>query len=177
MARNWGISALKLFSLTTGMLSLLLIQLFYFDYSHADSNLSQVWISGNYENIAFLLVIMSLTVLVYLLLISNQIAARDREFFIRKLYGARSIEIVAVLMVETFLFLLVSFLLSLSLIDQLSPLFNKFTGRQVNISDNQNDIGLVTGVFLFIVPAFLVMLLPAVRCAKWRAVDFLKKLN
>jgi len=177
MAKNWGISALKLFSLTTGMLSLLLIQLFYFDYSHADNNLSHIWTSGNYESIGLLLVILFITVYVYLLLISNQIAARAREFFIRKLYGATVLEIIGVLMVEAFLFLLVSFLLSLSLIDQLSPLFNRFTGRQVNISNNQNDIGLVAGAFLFLVPAFLMMLLPAMKCARWRAVEFLKKLG
>ncbi|MDZ7606080.1 MAG: FtsX-like permease family protein [Cyclobacteriaceae bacterium] len=177
MAKNWGISALKLFSLTTGMLSLLLIQLFYFDYSESENNLYHVWTHGNFESIALLMVILSITVFVYLVLISNQIASRAREFFIRKLYGAGSFEIVAVLLVEAFLFLLVSFILSLALIDQLSPLFNRFTGRQVNISNNQNDIGLVTGAFLFIVPAFLMMLLPAMRCAGWRAVEFLKKLS
>jgi hypothetical protein len=177
MAKNWGISALKLFSLTTGMLSLLLIQLFYFDYNQIESNLYRVWRQGNFESIALLLVILSITVFVYLLLISNQIAARSREFFIRKLYGASGFEIIAVLLVEAFLFLLVSFLLSLALIDQLSPLFNRFTGRHISISNNQNDIGLVTGAFLFIVPAFLMMLLPAMRCAGWRAVEFLKKLG
>ncbi len=176
MMKNWGISALKLFSLTTGMLSLLLIQLFYFDYSLAEDNL-MVWTGDNYESLALLLVILLIMVFVYLVLISNQITARTREFFIRKLYGASALEIVAVLMVEAFLFLLVSFLLSLSLIDQLSPLLNKFTGRRVSFSANQGDIGLVTGVFLFIVPAFLMMLLPAMKCAGWRAVEFLKKLG
>jgi cell division protein FtsX len=177
MAKNWGISALKLFSLTTGMLSLLLIQLFYFDNNQIEDNLYRAWTQGNFESIALLLVILSITVLVYLLLISNQITSRAREFFIRKLYGASAFEIIAVLLVEAFLFLLVSFLLSLTLIDQLSPMFNRFTGRSVSISNNQNDIGLVTGVFLFIVPAFLMMLLPAMRCAGWRAVEFLKKLD
>lgn len=175
--KNWGISALKLFSLTTGMVSLLLIRLFYADNSATGNSLPTVLTDDNYESIALLLVILVIMVGVYWLLIRQQIAARTREFFIRKLYGAGPLEIAGVLMLEAFLFLLAAFLLSLSLIDQLSPLFNRFTGHQVNFSANESDISIVTWSFLLIVPAFLIMLLPSLRCAGWRAVEFLKKLG
>ena len=177
MAKNWGVSALKLFSLTTGILSLLLLWLFYFDYGQKAERSGHLLAYTSFESMSLLVAILLVTVFAYLYIICNQITARTKEFFIRKLYGANTIEIVGIVMAEAFLFLLVAFALSLSLIDQLTPLFNRITGRQVSISNNYNDIGAVTGAFLFIVPAFLIMLLPALRCAKLRAVEFLKKLS
>ncbi len=175
--KNRVLSAMKLFSLTTGTLAFMLVWLFYIDYDINGKEPCPFLLPCSPEGLVLLFAVLFIMVGVYLLLICNQIAMRTKEFFFRKYYGAATSEIVTLILTEAVLFLTVAFLLSLILIDQLAPFFNTLTARQVSVTGGSDKISLIVGAFIFMIPGFIIMLLPAVRCARYTAAELLRKMR
>jgi ABC-type antimicrobial peptide transport system permease subunit len=173
---KWWLSLIKLTSLTIGVISFLLVWLFYID---------QQWMAGtgvgmgqtySTENLLILASIMIITITVYLLIMKSQLSLRYKELFIRKLYGEHKSGVIYIVLIETIIFVFISFVVALVMIDQLAPVFNSFTGRQITVRqfDSLYGFWLLVGFFLFL--AIITGLFPALRCAKKRAVDLLRML-
>lgn len=173
---KWWLSLIKLCSLTMGMLSFLLVWLFYVDHQQIQNRKSTLLNSCTTENLLILGSIIIITVTVYLLIQKSQMTFRFKEFFIRKLYGESGIGISYILLFETMVYILSSFLISLVLVDQVAPIFNVLTEKNVNTRHLGSENMIMMLLTIFIIIGMLLGLLPAISCSKKRAVDLLKKL-
>lgn len=170
---KWWMSLIKLFSLTIGMISFLLVWLFYIDY---DQNISIIE-ACTLESMLILGSIVLVTVAVYFLIMNSQMEIRYKEFFIRKLYGESDAGIFYILFAEITIFILLSFVLALVLIDQIAPVFNKLTERNINTRALGSENGFIFLLSFFIALGIIICTVPAIKCTGKRAVDLLKKLN
>lgn len=177
MLAKWWFSLIKIFSLTSGILSFLLVWLFYLDQQYFLSDKSKFLISCSADNLLLLGGILFITTVIYFLVMKSQMSFRQKELFFRKLYGASNMGIIIILMIETSIFILVAFVFSLVLIDQITPFFNEITDKNVNFRDmaTVSDIIMIT-IFLLLLE-IVVGILPSFWYARNRAVDILKKLN
>ena len=173
---KWWLSLIKLGSLTMGMISFLLVWLFYIDHQQMESRKSALLNSCTAENLLILGSIIIVTITVYLLIQKSQMSFRFKEFFIRKLYGETGVGISYILLLETTVYILSSFLISLVLVDQVAPLFNMLTEKNVNTRQLGSENMFMTLLSFFIIIGLLIGLLPAISCSRKRAVDLLKKL-
>ena len=173
---KWWLSLIKLCSLTMGMISFLLVWLFYVDRQQLQERKFSFIDTCTLENLLILGSIIIITILVYYLIMKSQMTFRYKEFFIRKLYGESGIGIFYILLVETIVFIFSAFMLSLVLVDQAAPVFNLITEKSVNTRHlgSENMILALFTFFLFI--GFIIGLLPALTCSRRNAVDLLKKL-
>ena len=86
---------------------------------------------------------------------------RAREVGVRKVFGARKMQLIRQFLGESFSLCLLSYLVAMLLTEILLPFFNDFTGKElsVNYSDPQFLIGmlaiiLISGVFSGAYPFF-----------------------
>lgn len=159
-----------------GILSFLLVWLFYIDHQNAIGDRVSFVNSYNTENILILGTIIIITITIYFLIMKSQMVFRYREFFIRKLYGAGWLGIISILLAETAIFIIGSFTLSLVLIDQVAPFFNFITDREINTRQIGSETGFLVLLGFFLLLGFIVGLFPAIKCAGKNAVDLMKKL-
>lgn len=177
MLAKWWLSLIKIFSLTLGIISFLLVWLFYIDHQNLISEKRQILESCTLENALLLGFILLVTVAIYFLVMKSQISVRYKELFFRKLYGETHTGIIIILMIETSFFILISFVLSLVFIDQIAPLFNLITEKNVSLRGLRSIIDIVMIACFLSVFGFMVGILPSFWYAKNRAVDILKKLD
>ncbi|MCG8309293.1 MAG: hypothetical protein MI975_18005 [Cytophagales bacterium] len=176
MITKWWLSLVKIFSLTTGILSFLLIWLFYIDHEFLCNGRFAVLKSCSLENVLLLGFIIIVTMFIYFLVLQSQIPFRYKELFLKKYYGETSKGILKIWLVETIIFIIVSLVLSLVLIDQVAPFFNSVTNREVNIQHNAGQISFIILTGLLSLFGMLVGVLPSLFYIRKRAVDILKKL-
>ena len=160
-----------------GMLSFLLVWLFYIDHRKVQNKNLSVLDSCTSENLLILGSIILVTITVYFLIMNSQMTFRYKEFFVRKLYGESGMGIFYILFLEITIFILVSFIISLVLIDQVAPLFNLITDRNVNARALGPENGFLLLLSFFMIIGIIIGVLPARRCSRTRAVDILKKLT
>jgi hypothetical protein len=177
MISNWWLSLIKIFSLTSGILSFLLVWLFYLDQQYFFGAKNQLMVSCTPDNLFLLGGILLITTVIYFLVMKSQMSFRRKELFFRKLYGESNLGIFVILMIETSIFILISFVFSLVLIDQITPFFNEITNKNVNFRDlaTISDFIMITCFLLLL--GFVVGLLPSLWYARNRALDVLKKLQ
>lgn len=177
MLAKWWLSLMKVFSLTSGILSFLLVWLFYMDQQYFFSNKSQLADSCTADNLFLLGGILFITTVIYFLVMKSQMSFRQKELFFRKFYGESDMGIIIILMIETSIFILIAFLFSLVLIDQITPLFNEITDKNVDFRDTAKitDFIMITGFLLLL--GIVVGILPSYWYARNRAVDILKKIQ
>jgi putative ABC transport system permease protein len=173
---KWWLSLTKLISLTMGILSFLLVWLFYIDHQNAFGDRVSFAHSCNTENVLILGSIIMITITIYFLIMKSQMTFRYREFFIRKLYGESWMGIISILLVETAIFIVSSFTLSLVLIDQVAPFFNLITDREIDTTHIGSETGFLVLLGFFLMLGFITGLVPAIICAQKNAVDLMKKL-
>jgi hypothetical protein len=160
-----------------GMLSFLLVWLFYIDHKNVQNKSISILNSCTSENLIILGSIILVTITVYFLIMNSQMTLRYKEFFIRKLYGESGIGIFYILFLEITIFIVVSFIFSLVLIDQVAPLFNLLTDRNVNTRALGSENGFILLLSFFMIIGIILGVLPAMKCSRIRAVDILKKLT
>lgn len=176
MLSKWWVSLIKVFSLTTGIMSFLLVWLFYIDHNFLLNESKSFYETCSSENILILGFILLLTSIIYFLIMRSQVQLRHKELFFRKFYGESQQGIIIILLIETSVFILIAFVFSLVLIDQVAPVFNLITEKSINLQENNSLFNLVL-IFIFLsVLGFMVGILPSLWYAKNRAVDILKKL-
>ncbi len=176
MIAKWWLSLIKIFSLTTGILSFLLVWLFYLDHRNFMSDRTNIFQSCTIENVLLLGFILLVTSLIYFLIMKSQISFRNKELFFRKFYGETSKGIASMLMIETSIFILLSFMFSLILIDQVAPLLNLITEKNIDLQHVDGPLSLLMILCFLIILGFIVGILPSTWYARYRAVDILKKL-
>lgn len=176
LMEKWWLSLVKLISLTMGILSFLLVWLFYIDHQNIIGDRIAFLNSCNTENILILGSIMIITMAIYFLIMKSQMTFRYKEFFIRKLYGESWFGIISILLAETAIFILGSFTLSLVLIDQVAPFFNFITEKEINTRQIGAETGFPVLLVFFLLLGFIIGLFPSIICAGKNAVDLLKKL-
>ncbi len=171
---NWWLSIIKIFSLTTGIISFMLIWLFYSDRTNLVGERPGFVQSCTWEMILIIVFILLLTSVIYFLVMKSQISIRQKELFWRRYYGETSNGIIGMVMLETAIFIIISFLLSLVLVDQVAPLFNMITAKNISLRHPGSvfNIAMIT-LFLFVV-GFACGILPAIWYARNRAIDILK---
>lgn len=174
---KWWLSLIKMFSLTSGITSFLLVWLFYFD-QHLFLRTDQL---GNkfssLDNVLLLTFIILVTTIIYFLVVRSQISFRHTELFVRKLYGESSSGIVVILIFEMSIFILISFLLSLILIDQISPFFNAFTNKNVHVESRMNIFNFILISCFMLTLGIVIGIFPSIWYARKRALDIQKKLQ
>ena len=175
MINRWWLSLIKIFSLTTGIVSFLLVWLFYVDSQFLTSE-KELTRTCTLDNAAILSFILIVTTLIYFLVMRSQITFRQKELFFRKFYGETNKGIFIILMIETSIFILISFVLSLVLIDQIAPLFNLITSKNINLQQASNPVAYLMILCFLILLGFVIGILPSVWYTRNRAVDILKKL-
>jgi len=176
MRSKWWLSIIKVFSLTSGIISFVLIWLYYIDrsgYLLEGHGLNRFY---SLDNILILGFIILFTSFVYFLVMKSQIAIRQKELFWRKYYGETNKGIIRILMLETLIFILIAFVLSLVLIDQIAPVFNMITSKNIDLRSLGSTSDLVLTLLFLSILGFAVGLLPSIWYAKNRAIDILKKL-
>ncbi len=176
LVNKWWLSLIKLCSLTMGMISFLLVWLFYMDHQIIIGDKISFIDSCTTENGLILGAIILITVFIYFLIMKSQITFRYKEFFLRKLYGESIYGIFYILLIETTIFILCAFVFSLVLVDQIAPFFNLITEKSINTRQMNSDNGMLVLLSLFVLIGFVIGLFPAINCAGKRAVDLLKKL-
>ena len=176
MVSKWWLSLIKIFSLTTGILSFLLIWLFYIDYHYFFDEQSAFFKSCSMENAVILGFIVSGTAIIYFLIMKSQRHLRNKELFLKKYYGETRKGVIIMLMIETSIFIIISFLLSLALIDQVTPMLNHITEKDVSL--HQADLLLSFLIMIIFLGALglIVGIFPSLWYSKSRAIDFLKEL-
>ncbi len=174
---KWWLSLIKLFSLTSGITSFLLVWLFYFDHQFFFGNGNQAIKSNGLENVLLLAFIFFVTILIYFLVMKSQISFRHKELFIRKFYGESSNGIVAILIIETSIFILIAFMLSLILIDQIAPFFNAYTRKNVTFKSLERIFDMIMITCFLLLMGIIGVILPSIWYARIRAIDILKKLQ
>jgi len=170
MRSNWWLSLIKLFSLTTGILSFLIIWLFYIDQEY------MVFKSCSVENAVIMGCIVLGTAIIYFMIMKSQWQLRNKELFLRKYYGETQNGVIFMLMVETSIFIIISFFLSLVLLDQLTPLLNHITDKNVSLRQIDQLLSFIIIIVFLGVLAVIVGLFPSLWYAKSKAVDILKGL-
>ena len=177
MLSRWWLSLIKIFALTSGILSFLLVWLFYVDQHYFYNDSSQFLKSCSAENALILGFILLVTSIIYFLIMKSQIQLRHKELFLKKFFGESIPGIISILLIETSIFILIAFVLSLVFIDQVAPAFNVITAKSINL---QQGFGVISFVMIFCflsVLGFIVGILPSFWYARNRAVDILKKLT
>lgn len=176
MKAKWWLSLLKIFSLTSGILSFLLVWLFYIDHEVLASGRLAIVKSYSIENVLLLGFIITGTLIIYFLVMKSQIPYRYKELFLKKYYGESSKGIMNIWLIETLIFLIISLVISLVLIDQVAPIFNFMTKKEVDVESIAGSVSffiLFSFISLF---AVIVGFLPSLFHIRKRAVDILKKL-
>ena len=176
MVNRWWLSLIKVFSLTSGILSLLLIWFFYVDNNYFGNRSFNQLNACSIDTLLLLGSVLFTMMLIYFLIIRSQISFRYKEFFIRRYYGESSKGIIFIMMSETIIFISLSFMISLVLMDQVTPFFNLMTNKSIDLQAffYFTDIMIIVS---FLSALFIVLgLLPALWNARKEAVDFLQKL-
>lgn len=177
MLSKWWVSLIKLFSLTSGILSFLLVWLFYIDHQLFLEGQESFWKSCSADNVGILGLILLITSVIYFMIMKSQIQLRYTELFFKKYYGETQWGIIGILLIETSIFILFSFLLSLVLIDQIAPVFNLITAKNIDLQQQIQVINLLM-IFCFLsLLGFVVGILPSLWYAKKSAVHILRKLR
>jgi hypothetical protein len=174
---KWWLSLIKLTSLTLGIISFLLVWLFYIDHQVPENSRLAFFQSCSAENMLILTSILLITTVTYIFIMKSQMTLRYKEFFIRRYYGENGPGIVFILLFETFVFIVMALLISLVLIDQVTPFFNWLTQKDVDARQTGAYSGFLPVVGFLTILGFVAGLLPAMICARKRAVDLLKKLQ
>ena len=174
---KWWLSLVKIFSLTTGILSFLLVWFFYIDQQYFfDKRIAFLESCSPESAVIFAFIILG-TAIIYFLISKSQIEFRNRELFLRKYYGAGRGSVVIMLLIETGIFIIISFLLSLVLIDQIAPYLNIVTEKSVDLQRGTDMFDVLIILCFLAVLGFAVGILPSIWYARNRAVDILKKLR
>ena len=173
---KWWLSLIKIFSLTTGIISFLLVLLFYFDQQFVFGETSQMFTSCSLENVFFPGAILLVTTIIYFLVMKSQIGFRHKELFLRKFYGESKKGITTILLIETSIFIIISFVLSLVLIDQIAPFFNMITDKQVDLRRISDPLIYLVVLGFVAILGIIVGIVPSIWYTRKRAVDILKKL-
>ena len=174
MMGNWWLSIIKIFSLTTGIISFMLIWLFYLDRSSINGQRSKLVESCSWETILIIVFILLFTSVIYFLVMKSQISIRQKELFWRRYYGETSNGIISMVMMETAIFIIISFVLGLVLVDQVAPLFNMITAKNISLRQPGSVFNLALNILFLFILGFACGILPAIWYARNRAVDILK---
>jgi hypothetical protein len=176
LVTKWWLSLIKLTSLTLGTISFLLVWLFYVDHQVPENLTLAFFQSCTTENVLLLTSIQLITIVTYFFIMRSQMTLRYKEFFIRRYYGENGLGIILILLIETFTFIGMALLISLVLIDQVAPFFNWLTQKEVDTRQAGIYSRFLPVVSFLTLLGFVVGLLPAIICARKRAIDLLNKL-
>ena len=81
------------------------------------------------------------------------------------------------LLLDTCVFIVISFIISLVLIDQVAPVFNLFTAKSVDLQSQLDWINLISIFFFLAMLVLVVGILPSWWYARSKAVDILRKIR
>jgi len=130
---------------------------------------------GNYQ---LLLIMMGLSILILILSVVNYInlatanaIRRAKEVGIRKVVGASKAQIVFQFLFETTIYLLIAFILALSIVELGLPFYNNFLKKDLVLSLNQFLPSLIQ---IFIITLILTGFLPALYIANFETLKVLK---
>ena len=132
-------------------------------YSHTEPTFQYI---GIFSFIGIFILLLS--VINYVNLSTARSTLRAREVGVRKVFGARRIQLIRQFLGESFSLCLLSYLIAMLLVEIMLPYFNEFTGKElsVNYSDPHFLIGmlaiiLISGVFSGAYPSlFLASYIP-----------------
>jgi hypothetical protein len=176
MLAKWWLSLIKIFSLTIGILSFLLVWFFYIDHQYFFGEETSFLRSCSAENAIIFGFIIIGTALIYFLIVKSQIQLRNKELFFRKYYGEGRTGIITILLIETCIFMIIAFVLSLVLIDQIAPFLNIVTDKSVDLQQGTGVFNAIMICCFLGILGFVVGVLPSLWYARNKAVDILKKL-
>jgi len=176
MLAKWWLSLIKVFSLTTGILSFLLVWLFYIDHQFFFDEQIGFLKTCSIENAGILGFIILGTAAIYFLIMQSQLQLRNKELFFRKFYGETQLGVIVMLLIETSIFISMAFILSLVLIDQVTPFLNLVTEKSINLQHGPGLFNFLMILCFLTLLGFVVGILPSLWYARNRAVDILKKL-
>ena len=177
MMGKWWFGLIKVFSLTSGILSFLLIWFFYLEQGECLDQEKKLMQSCSLENIMILGFILLLTSIIYFLVMKSQITTRQKELFWRKYYGESSNGIAFMLMLETAIFILIAFVLSLVLVDLITPFFNFITSKNISLRHQGSLFNLTLIVLFLSLLGVTIGILPSIWYGRTRASDILKNLS
>lgn len=130
---------------------------------------------GNYQ---MLLIMLGLSILILILSVVNYInlatanaIKRAKEVGIRKIVGASKTQIIIQFLFETTIYLLIAFLLALSIVELGLPFYNDFLKKELVLSLSEF---LPSLVHIFVITLFLAGLLPALYIANFESLKVLK---
>ena len=176
MLTKWWLSLIKIFSLISGITSFLLVWFFYFDQQYFFNEKRQLFEACTTGNIFLLGFILLVTTMIYFFIMKSQMLFRHKELFFRKLYGETYKGIIVILMIETAVFIIIAFILSLVLIDQLAPIFNIITEKNISLRKKGDIFDFMMILCFLSILGFVVGILPSYWYARNDAVEILKKL-
>lgn len=177
IVNRWWLSLFKIFSLTTGILSLLLVWLFYIDHESVRQSYYSIFSSCDTDTALILSGILIVNFIIYLYLSASQLHLRYNEFFFRRLYGESGLGLVIILILETTVFISVSFLISLVLIDWVAPMFNVITSKSIDPRHVSRLLDYSIIFTLFILMELFVGLFLTYFCSRNSALNLLKKIR
>lgn len=130
---------------------------------------------GNYQ---MLLIMLGLSILILVLSVVNYInlatanaIKRAKEIGIRKIVGATKTQIVLQFLFETTIYLLISFLLALSIVELGLPFYNNFLKKEMALSLTEFLPSLLQ---IFVITLFLAGVLPAFYVSNFESLKALK---
>src|SRR5690606_31785300 len=130
---------------------------------------------GNYQ---MLLIMVGLSILILVLSVVNYInlatanaIKRAKEVGIRKIVGATKTQIVLQFLFETTIYLLISFLLALSIVELGLPFYNDFLKKEIVLSLTEFLPSLLQ---IFVITLFLAGVLPAFYVSNFESLKVLK---
>lgn len=130
---------------------------------------------GNYQMLVIMLglsiLILILSVVNYVNLATANAIKRAKEIGIRKIVGANKIQIVLQFLFETTIYLLISFLVSLSIVEIGLPFYNNFLKKELTLSLVEFLPSLLQ---IFVITLFLAGVLPAVYVSNFESLKALK---
>ena len=142
MISKWWLSIIKIISLVTGMLSFLLVWFFYIDHQYSLLQPS-LWLNLSSDAMLILSGIVLVNIALYGFMVRSQLQGRYKAFFIRRYYGETWLGIMKIIMIETTIYVLISVVICLVLLDLVTPAFNDFTGKSINFRSTFNMVNVI----------------------------------
>lgn len=168
-------SLFKVISLCSGLISAIILWLYTVEYNQQITSLGDLFAKCAFIDMLSILAIVLVMCAAYFLILYSQRKLRSNEILVRRLYGGNGGAIAYGLMLETFLFVAFSFFISLVIIDQLIPVLNYMTNKEVWI---RGAVGYRLGIFILlflVVVEILCGVLPAYLYSRIRPLDILAK--
>jgi putative ABC transport system permease protein len=170
-------SLVKVLSLASGISCILLYWLYSVEYNERVSGLMDLFSNCSTFDALVILAMLFIVWIGYVLISVEYNKLRLTEIFIRKLYGERTHVVVLSLVTETTILIALSMALSLIVTDQLIPLINSWTAKEVYIRTAIGSRLWVAGGGLFLLLEVFCGFFPAYLSSRVNIPDILRQFD